>query len=103
MRWRECRIHAYALMTNHVHLLLTPKTLGDVGRLMQALGGRYVRYLNDRYRRTGTLWEGRFKSSLVTGDDHLLRCQCYIELNPARARMVVDPGDYAWSSVSSPT
>lgn len=95
---RECSIHAYVLMTNHVHLLLTPKAVGDVGRVMQALGRRYVRYVNDRYRRTGTLWEGRFKSSLVTGNDYLLRCQRYIELNPVRARMVVDPGDYAWSS-----
>lgn len=95
---RDCRVHAYVLMTNHVHLLLTPKCPGDVSRLMQALGRRYVRYVNDRYRRTGTLWEGRFKSSLVTGDDYLLRCQRYIELNPVRARMVAGPGDYAWSS-----
>lgn len=95
---RECRVHAYVLMTNHVHLLLTPAAAGDIGRLMQALGRRYVRYVNDRYRRSGTLWEGRFKSSLVTGDDYLLRCQRYIELNPVRARMVADPGEYRWSS-----
>lgn len=64
----HCRVHAYVLMTNHVHLLMTPDASGQVARLMQALGRRYVRYVNDRYRRTGTLWEGRYKSSLVDRD-----------------------------------
>lgn len=93
-----CAVHAYVLMTNHVHLLLTPMQTGCVGRTMQSLGRRYVRYVNDRYRRTGTLWEGRFKSSLIDTDGYLLQCHRYIELNPVRAGMVEDPGHYAWSS-----
>lgn len=93
-----CRIHAYVLMTNHVHMLVTPASSGQIARLMQALGQRYVRYINDRYRHTGTLWEGRYKSCLVDSDDYLLRCYRYIELNPVRARMVAHPGDYRWSS-----
>ena len=93
-----CAIHAYVLMTNHVHLLLTPMTAGAVARLMQSLGRRYVRYINDRYHRTGTLWEGRYKSCLVDDGHYLLRCHRYIELNPLRAAMVTDPGDYRWSS-----
>jgi putative transposase len=94
----RCQVHAYVLMTNDVHLLITPEESGQVARLMQALGRRYVRYVNDRYRRTGTLWEGRYKSSLVDRDTYLLRCYRYIELNPVRARMCADPADYPWSS-----
>mgnify|MGYP003582604677 CR=1 FL=1 len=94
----DCHVHAYVLMTNHVHLLVTPMQPGALSLLMQALGRRYVRYVNDRYRRTGTLWEGRYKACLVDGDDYLLRCYRYIELNPVRAGMVADPADYAWSS-----
>jgi putative transposase len=93
-----CAVHAYVLMTNHVHLLMTPGAPGQVGHVMQALGRRYVRYVNDRYRRTGTLWEGRYKSCLVGDDRYLLHCHRYIELNPVRARMVADPADYRWSS-----
>lgn len=96
-----CRVHAYVLMTNHVHLLMTPSAVGQVARVMQALGRRYVRYVNDSYRRTGTLWEGRYKSCLVDSDSYLLRCYRYIELNPLRARMVTAPGDYPWSSFPS--
>ncbi|WP_372016631.1 transposase [Pseudoxanthomonas sp. 10H] len=88
-----CQVHAYVLMTNHVHLLVTPAHAGALAVLMQALGRRYVRYVNDHYRRTGTLWEGRYKACLVDGDDHLLRCYRYIELNPVRAGMVADPVD----------
>ena len=97
---RDCRcaIHAYVLMTNHVHLLLTPTTLGAPARLMQSLGRRYVQYANRHYRRTGSLWEGRYKSSVVQAESYLLACMRYIELNPVRATMVVDPGDYRWSS-----
>lgn len=95
---RGCQVHAYVLMTNHVHLLITPPQSGVIVRVMQSLGRRYVRYINDRYRRTGTLWEGRYKSSLIDSEDYLLRCYRYIELNPVRARMVADPLDYAWSS-----
>lgn len=93
-----CALHAYVLMTNHVHLLVTPAEVGAVSRMMQALGRRYVACFNARYRRTGTLWEGRFKAGLVGGERHLLACYRYIELNPVRAGMVRLPGDYPWSS-----
>ncbi|SFS06396.1 putative transposase [Dyella sp. OK004] len=96
-----CSVHAYVLMTNHVHLLMTPSSIGWVARVMQALGRRHVRYVNDRYRRTGTLWEGRYKACLVDSEIHLLRCYRYIELNPVRARMVADASDYPWSSYAS--
>ena len=91
-------IHAWVLMTNHVHLLVTPKTDDGVSRLMQTLGSHYVRYFNFTYKRTGTLWEGRFKSCLVDEENYFLICQRYIELNPVRANMVTTPGDYKWSS-----
>ncbi|WP_284321697.1 transposase [Dyella acidisoli] len=94
----HCVVHAYVLMTNHVHLLMTPTDSGQIARVMQALGRRYVRYVNDRYRRTGTLWEGRYKSCLVDNDSYILRCYRYIELNPLRARMVAMPQNYSWSS-----
>ena len=97
-RREGCAVHAYVLMTNHVHLLLTPLQPGAVARTMQSLGRRYVRYINATYGRTGTLWEGRYKASLVGDGDYLLRCHRYIELNPLRAGMVADPCDYRWSS-----
>src|SRR5574337_70831 len=93
-----CRLHAYVLMTNHVHLLMTPEVVGAVARTMQCLGRRYVGYFNATYRRSGTLWEGRYKSCLVDSERYLLTCYRYIELNPVRAAMVETPGDYAWSS-----
>ncbi|MES9898095.1 MAG: transposase [Sedimenticola sp.] len=93
-----CIIHSYVLMTNHVHLLLTPGTDNSVGNTLQTLGRRYVRYINGTYSRTGTLWEGRFKSSVIQTDRYLLTCYRYIELNPIRAGMVDHPGDYRWSS-----
>ena len=93
-----CAIHAYVLMTNHVHLLLTPAVSGAPVRLMQSLGRRYVQYANRQYRRSGSLWEGRYKSSVVQAENYLLACMRYIELNPVRAAMVIDPGDYRWSS-----
>lgn len=96
-----CKVHAYVLMTNHVHLLMTPESTGRIARVMQSLGRRYVRYANDRYHRSGTLWEGRYKSCLVESASHLLRCYRYIELNPVRAAMVVTPADYPWSSFHS--
>ena len=96
-RW-SCAVHAYVLMTNHVHLLVTPQDREGVSRMMQYLGRRYVPYVNHEYGRTGTLWEGRFKSSLVQARSYLLACCRYIELNPVRAGMVEAPGDYAWSS-----
>jgi len=93
-----CEIHAYVLMTNHVHLLVTPTHTGQIARMMQSLGRRYVRYVNERYHRTGTLWEGRYKACLVGTDQYLLRCYRYIEFNPVRAAMVARPEDYRWSS-----
>ncbi len=92
-------LHGYVLMTNHVHLLVGADEVGAVSRMMQALGRRYVRAFNARYERTGTLWEGRYKSCLVDGDRYLLACLRYIELNPVRAAMVAHPCDYRWSSV----
>ena len=94
----EVAVHAWVFMTNHVHLLVTPTTSKGLSAMMQALGRRYVRYFNHQYRRTGTLWEGRFKSCLVQSEIYLLQCLRYIELNPVRAGMVDDPADYAWSS-----
>ena len=93
-----CRIHAYVLMTNHVHLLVTPMIENGVSQMMQALGRRYVHYFNKTHNRTGTVWQGHYKSSLIDSDVYLLTCMCYIELNPVRAKMVVHPGDYRWSS-----
>lgn len=97
---RKChaRLFAYVLMTNHVHLLMEPEHEGDLGRFMQSVGRRYVRYINDTYERTGTLWEGRFKSAIVSRDEYLITCSRYIELNPVRAGMVRHPREYAWSS-----
>ncbi len=93
-----CQIHAYVLMTNHVHLLLSSPTSDAAGALMKALGQRYVQYFNRTYRRSGTLWEGRFRSCLTQQESYLLACQRYIELNPVRAGMVEHPGEYRWSS-----
>ena len=91
-------LHAYVLMTNHVHLLLTPREADAASQLMKRLGQRYVQYVNRTYRRSGTLWEGRFRSCLVEAESYLLACQRYIELNPVRAGMVAHPADYEWSS-----
>ncbi len=91
-------LHAYVLMTNHAHLLITPKAAEDIPRLVMAIGRRYVQTINQTYRRTGPLWDSRYKSSLVQPDNYLLLCQRYIELNPVRAGMVSDPGKYPWSS-----
>ena len=93
-----CAVHAWCLMTNHVHLLLTPATAESCGLLMKNLGQRYVQYVNRAHRRTGTLWEGRFRSCLAQTERYVLACYRYIELNPVRARMVDHPGDYEWSS-----
>ena len=87
-----CAIHAYVLMTNHVHLLLTPRAERAASLLMQSVGRRYVRYVNHAYQRSGTLWEGRFKSTLIDSERYLLTCSRYIELNPVRAGMVDDQG-----------
>lgn len=94
----DCRIHAYVLMTNHVHMLITPMLENGVSHMMRALGRRYVKYINATCKRTGTLWEGRYKASLVDSDMYLLACMCYIELDPVRAGMVKHPAEYKWSS-----
>ncbi|KZX01582.1 transposase [Pseudoalteromonas luteoviolacea] len=94
----DVQVHAYVLMTNHVHLLLTPTTANGVSKLMQSLGRYYVGYFNRAYQRTGTLWEGRYKSTLVETDNYFLLVSRYIELNPVRANMVSHPADYTWSS-----
>jgi putative transposase len=95
---RGCAIHAYVLMTNHVHLLVTPCEAGAVGAMMQDIGRRYVRVINTIHRRTGSLWEGRFKASLVDSESYLFNCHRYIELNPVRAGIVGHPAAYPWSS-----
>lgn len=94
----KVEVHAWVLMTNHVHLLMTPTITGGVSALMQAVGRRYVPYFNRKYSRSGTLWEGRFKSCLVQSERYLMECHRYIELNPVRAGMVETPEEYQWSS-----
>jgi putative transposase len=84
-----CSVHAYVLMTNHVHLLVTPGAVDSISVMMQSLGRRYVRYINDAYKRSGTLWEGRYKACLVDSGSYLFTCYRYIEMNPVRAGMVV--------------
>jgi len=94
----ECQIHAYVLMTNHVHFLLTPAHSGSISLLFQNLGREYVSYINKTYGRSGTLWGGRHKGCIIDTSDYFLMCMQYIELNPVRAGMVSDPNDYPWSS-----
>ena len=91
-------LHAYVLMTNHVHLLITPSSKEAIPKIIQSIGRRYVQYINTTYQRTGTLWEGRYKACLVDAEQYLLFCYVYIELNPVRAHMVEHPADYLWSS-----
>lgn len=91
-------IHAYVLMSNHFHLMATPATATGLPRAMQSLGRRYVRYFNDRYDRTGTLWEGRFRSALILNERYWLTCLRYVEMNPVRAGIVGAPESYRWSS-----
>jgi putative transposase len=91
-------IHAYVLMSNHFHLLATPQTDTGLPQMMQAVGRSYVRYFNDLQQRTGTLWEGRYRSTLIQTEHYLLACMAYIDLNPVRAGMVAEAADYPWSS-----
>lgn len=98
LKKENCALHAYALMTNHVHLLVTPDDKDAIPRLIIALGRRYVQFINTTYGRSGTLWDGRYRSSLIQTETYLLSCQRYIELNPVRAGMVDDPSHYRWSS-----
>lgn len=91
-------LHAYVLMSNHFHLLVTPESADSLPRMMQAVGRRYVRHFNDRQGRTGTLWEGRYRSTLIQTESYLLACMAYIDLNPVRAALVAQARDYPWSS-----
>jgi len=97
-RLEGCDVHAYCLMTNHVHLLLTPRREESCSKLLQRVSLLHTQYSNRKYKRSGTLWEGRFRSCLVQSDLYLLACYRYIELNPVRAGMVADPAAYPWSS-----
>jgi putative transposase len=97
----RCAIHAYVLMPNHAHLLVTAGDARAPARMMQALGRSYVRHFNDRHGRTGTLWEGRFRSSLIDSERYFLQCSRYIESNPVRAALVSGPEEYQWSSFRS--
>ena len=92
------KVHAYVLMTNHVHLLMTPQLKESISLVMQSIGRRYVQYVNKEYKRTGTLWESRHKASLIDGERYLLICSRYIEMNPVSANMVKHPSQYKWSS-----
>lgn len=94
----QCELHAYVLMTNHVHLLITPHTEEGISKLMQSLGRYYVQYFNYTYSRSGTLWEGRYRATLIDSERYLLTCMRYIELNPVRADMVGHPSKYPYSS-----
>ena len=97
----NCQLHAYVLMTNHVHMLITPQEEDGIGKVMQMLGRYYVQYYNFTYQRTGTLWEGRYKATLIDSETYFLTCMRYIELNPVRANMVSHPSEYPWSSYHS--
>jgi len=97
----RCEVHAYVLMTNHVHLLLTPYLARGPSLLMKLLGQRYVQYVNKTYRRSGSLWDGRFRSSVIQDGRYVLACYRYIELNSVRANMVAHPVDYLWSSCAA--
>ena len=94
----DLKIHSYILMTNHVHLLATPEQENSISKTLQSIGRRYVQYFNYSYDRTGTLWEGRYKATLIDSAQYLLTCMRYIELNPVRSKQVNKPIDYSWSS-----
>jgi putative transposase len=95
---QQVAIHSYVLMSNHFHLLATPETAAGIPQMMQAVGRRYVRNYNLRHQRSGTLWEGRYRSTLIQTERYLLACMAYIDLNPVRAGLVADPAEYPWSS-----
>src|SRR5688572_11918489 len=97
----ECRLHAYCLMSNHVHLLVTPAQAEGCGVLMKNIGQLYTQYVNKRYGRSGHLWQARFRSSLVQSEDYVLACYRYIELNPVRAGLARRPDEYPWSSYAA--
>jgi putative transposase len=94
----DLQLHAYALMPNHIHLMVTPESPDQLARAMQSLGRRYVRFFNDRYDRTGTLWEGRYRTALINNERYWLACMRYVEMNPVRGGIVTSPDLYRWSS-----
>lgn len=96
-----CKIHGYVLMTNHIHLLVSPENKDSIGQLFQGLGRHYVRYINETYDRQGGLWEGRYKGNIIQSQTYLLACMRYIEMNPVRAGMVDHPEKYRWSSYTA--
>ena len=96
-----CLIHAYVLMTNHVHLLVTPKAANDISLLFQSIGRYFVPYINKTYQRRGSLWEGRHKGHILESEVYFLTCMRYIEMNPVRAEMVEHPAQYRWSSYAA--
>ena len=98
LRRYSASLHAYCLMTNHVHLLITPAYEDSISRVIQHVGRQYVQFVNKRHNRSGTLWEGRHKGSLIDAEPYLLTCYRYIELNPVAASMVKSPDEYRWSS-----
>lgn len=100
-RRHNCMIHAYVLMTNHVHLVMTPRQEDGLAKVLQSVGRRYVQYFNTTYRRTGTLWEGRYKATIIDTESYLLTCCRYVELNPVRAKIVDHPDEYRWSSYAA--
>jgi putative transposase len=100
-REHECSVHAYVLMTNHIHLLLTPATADSASLMMKHLGQRYTQYINRTRSRIGSLWEGRFRSNIVDSEMYVMTCYRYVELNPVRAGMVQRPEQYPWSSFRS--
>ena len=97
----DVSVHAYCLMTNHIHVLATPQEKTSISNTMKVVGSRYAQYINKKYKRTGTLWEGRHRSSLVQTEKYFLTCSLYIELNPVAANMVKRPEEYKWSSYGS--
>jgi putative transposase len=97
----KLRIHSYVLMTNHAHILASPEVETSISKTLQSVGRRYVQYFNYTYKRTGTLWEGRYKATVIDSDQYLLTCMRYIELNPVRAEMVKQPNEYPWSSYAA--
>jgi len=97
----KCQIHAYVLMTNHIHLLLTPAEKNSISLMFQSIGRLYVSYINKTYHRSGTLWEGRHKGNIIETDRYFISCMKYIKLNPVRANMVQEPNDYYWSSYAA--
>lgn len=94
----RCELHAYVLMPNHVHLLVTPLQESSISKTMQSIGGRYAQYVNSTYRRTGSLWEGRYRSTVIDPDEYLLCCMSFVECNPVRAALAASPREYRWSS-----